>query len=263
MRSDRHTSRMGAIVKAWVGVVVFAMGLPAQAAPTPAPDNSLKTKDYLDAGVPPIDKAWTTDDYKKGVKALSDIAAKDATQLPRYKSGTSGELFAHLIAQKNIDAMTDKAVSVDERINMAAALGDYVPVFMLYVGAIKPGRTFDAETLELGGFLLRAELAANGAVDDFVAAHPDRKGNDGFKKMQGGFAQTAEGVIDFMMDKVNVRKSEAARFAVELKDVLPKLVVLFDPEAQAHIKAQLKEFIAKEDDKPLKAALADLLTALK
>jgi hypothetical protein len=262
--SNRRISRLGAFILVLAGFVAMSMGQPrAQAEPTPAPDNSLTLKEYIDAGVPAIDKPWTAGDYQKAGTTLADIAKKDPTKLPRLDSKNSGDLFAHIIAQKNLAGLTDKTVPVDTRIKMAETITAYVPIFAAYADAIKPNQTLDAETLKLGGFILRAELAAGQVVEEFIAAHPDAKDNAGFKQARDGFAMTAGGVVEFMMDKDHIRKSEATRFAGELKGVLPDIVALFNADAQVIIKNQLKDAAAKEEDKDLKAALTDLLASLK
>src|SRR5438105_120503 len=93
----------GAVAMAAAALALLALSICVRIAhagptlPTPAPDNSLPVKEYVDAGVPPIDKPWMEDDYKKAGTALSAIARTDPTKLPRFGSKRSGELFAHVI----------------------------------------------------------------------------------------------------------------------------------------------------------------------
>jgi hypothetical protein len=243
-------------------LLALSAAVPALAGPTPAPDNSLTVKEYVDAGVPPIDKAWGPEDYAKAATALEAIIKGDSTKLPRYKSKNSGEMFAHIVAQKNLDVYGDKTVSVDMRAQKAGLLGDYVPMFALYGNAIKPEHTFDSEALELGGFVLRAELEAARVVDEFKTAHGMKEDNAGFKQARAGFAQTIGGVFEVMMDHASIRTSETTRFVGELKEFLPKLVAELTPEAQQQFKAKLKEYAGNEADKELKEALTGLLAGL-
>ena len=219
----RQTSRLGAWVLALAALVALSAGAPAaQAGPTAAPDNSLTVKEYVDAGVPPIDKAWTPEDYKKAGTALEAIAKGDVTKLPRFNSKNSGELFAHITSQKNLELFGDKTVPVETRAEKTRTIVSYLPVFVVYANAIKPDQTFDAETLELGGFILRAELAAAQVITELKAAHNIVDDNEGFKATRAGYAQTVGGVLEFMMDHANIRTSETVRFIAKLKEFLPQ-----------------------------------------
>ena len=161
-----------------------------------------------------------------------EIAALQEQEVRRDVRSTSKR-------QKNLDIYGDKTVSVDLRAQKAGLLGDYVPIFVLYGNAIKPENTFDSEALELGGFVLRAELEAARVVDEFKAAHDMKEDNAGFKQVFAGFAQTIGGVFEVMMDHASIRTSETTRFVGELKEFLPKLVAELTPEAQQQFKAKL------------------------
>jgi hypothetical protein len=232
------------------------------ALPTPAPDNSLTVKDYVDAGVPPIDKAWMEDDYKKAETALSAIARTDPTQLPRFGSKRSGELFAHIISRKILDLLSDKAVPIDTRIDNDWVMDACGPILDIYDRAGKPDRVFDVEQLELSGHIMRAQLAAAIAMNEFNAAHKKEEG-PGMKQIRTQFATCATMTLNFMMNHASVRTTEAVRFAGQLKEFLPKLQGELLPEAQQQLKARLKKFAEGEGDKELKKALSELVLALK
>ena len=199
---------------------------PVRAEPVPAPDHSLAIQKYLDAGVPPIDKPWTPEEFRKAAKVLEDMAAKDVTQLPRYNSKASGVLFAHIIAQENLYGFANKDIPVDTRIKLVNDAAAYLPLFVLYTHSVSTERTFDAEMLELGGFILRMEMAESGVFGEFMAAHPEKKDDArtqaGFVQMRDSVERTAGALLDLMMDRTYVRTAEATRFARELNDNLPR-----------------------------------------
>jgi hypothetical protein len=198
---------------------------------------------------------------------LKKIAANDPTQLPRFESAKSGEVFAHMISQKNLDAFTNKATPVDNRFEMAEHVDGYVGMFNLYAAELKPEHTFDIESLELGGLILRVEVAAVTVTPEFLDAHAERKNlksvQDGLKEMRGGYAQSAGGVAELLVAHDSVRPSQAVRFIGELKGYLPSLVAALEPDAQKKLKAQIKTAGDAEQDKDLKHALGDLLAAMK
>jgi hypothetical protein len=263
--NNRHSLRP--IATAWIAAGLFAFWVGTATAAAPAPDHSPVLQKYLEAGVPPIDKPWTPEDFQRAAKVLEELGAKDVTQLPRYNSENSGVLFAHIIAQENLSSFTDNNVPVDTRMKLVNDAPAYLPVFVLYVHAATAEQTFDTEMLELGGFILRVEMAEAAVFDEFVAAHPEKKDETrttrGLKQMRDSIAQTASGLIELMMDRTCVRTSEATRFAQELKYVLPKCAAALLPEAQDHLKSQLKQAAANEQDTGLKTALTELLAAMR
>lgn len=65
-------------------------------------DQSLSTSEYEKLGMPSIEKDWTMDDWASAVKVVGKLK-NTPEKLPRYKSPTSGKVFAKLTDRKTID----------------------------------------------------------------------------------------------------------------------------------------------------------------
>ena len=189
---------------------------------------------------------------KKAETALSAIARADPTKLPRFGSRQSGELFAHIISRKNLDLLSDKAIPIDTRIDNDWVMDACAPILDIYAHADKPDRVFDVEQLELSGHIMRAQLAAAVAMNEFNAAHNKKDQGPGMKQVRTQFATCATMTLNFMMNHASVRTAEAVRFTGQLKEFLPRLQAELLPEAQQQLKARLKKFADDEADKELK-----------
>ena len=228
------------------------------AAPVPAADNSLTTDQYIAVGMPPIDKPWTFDQYDALATALQKVAKDDPTHLPRYMSPKSGDVFDRMISQENLKSFYDKNIAVADRLTAFGGLTKFLAIVTMYSDASKPTAALDIELLKLGGFILRAELAACLATDEYVAAHPEAKTAAGVNQVKSGSAQSAGGVVDMIVAHSEVRMIAAVAFMPEFKDVMNSLLPELLPDAQDAFRKRVNTELAKETDPILKGAWRDM-----
>lgn len=76
-------------------------------APSPPPDHSPSVKTYTDAGVPDISNAWSGEEMIRAAESLEKLTRSGKNSLPRVQSPNSGELFARLVADDNLNFARD------------------------------------------------------------------------------------------------------------------------------------------------------------
>jgi hypothetical protein len=73
----------------------------------------LTVEQYVQRGIPPLDRPWTGDDFNKTSQALRELASQG--QLPRLGSGSSGEVFAHMISPRNLEQYENASSPLENR----------------------------------------------------------------------------------------------------------------------------------------------------
>jgi hypothetical protein len=132
-------------------------------APVVALDSSLTWPIYRAAGVPEIDRAWSVDDYRRGVQIFGKMAGVSRAELPRRDSPRSGVVFARLVDRDNF-----AAVAAPGAAEPRARLGqDYLEVYpgllQLYAPATD-GLDFGVEQGELIVALFELQKAVSVGV---------------------------------------------------------------------------------------------------
>jgi hypothetical protein len=252
-------------IVAFAAIAQFSAG-PARAqdaaSPVAAADNSLTTAQYIAAGMPAIDKPWTLDQYDAVTAALQSVAKDDPTHLPRFMSPKSGDVFDRMISQENLKSFYDKSIPVADRLQAFGGLTKFLAIVTMYSDASKPNAALDIELLKLGGFILRAELAACLASDEFVAAHPEAKNDpktaDGLNQVKAGSAQSAGGVVDIIVAHTEVRMIASVAFMPEFKEVMKALLPELQPDAQDAFRKRIIAELGKETDPFLKSEWRDM-----
>ena len=264
-------SRAG--LKGRIGLIALVFAVASLSATTSgaeavaAPDHSLTVAEYGAKGVPPIDKPWTSAEYLDAEVALQKIAKDDPTQLPRFASPQSGAVFDRMISSQNLPPVVDRKSEIGGRISsMEPLLNDGVQVFLVYIKASTPTGSFDAEGLELGGFLVRAQIRAVMLIDEAIKEKAALGTNDkilsALKQTKAGLAQSAGGLVQMIADRDTVRTSEAVRFSKVLKKLLPDAYSHMLPEGQSALRSILEKAIANETDSKANAGLVEIQAAL-
>lgn len=102
-----------------------APSTPAASAPEAPLDTSLTWPIYRAAGVPEIDRAWSVEDYRRGVQVFGKMTGASRADLPRRDSQRSGSVFSRLVDPDNF-----AAVAAPGDVEARARLGeDYLAVF--------------------------------------------------------------------------------------------------------------------------------------
>lgn len=124
----------------------------------PYADNSLSTSEYLEMGIPSIDKQWTATELNETLQLLKELKEEDKLALPRKNSPYSNEVFTHLSSIDNFNILRDKNVDISERMTEAYLLLHLSnSIIDLYQESHEPNERFGKEVLTL--MELKAYLA--------------------------------------------------------------------------------------------------------
>ena len=115
----------------------------------PYPDNSPYSRDFMDVGVPSINRAWNANDFESAFLVLDQIYEMDKFSLPRANSEYSGDLFARMVAIQNFEFVVDKRINIGKRVIDFEHLKE-VPFRLLiyYIENYEEQERFGREVLE-------------------------------------------------------------------------------------------------------------------
>jgi hypothetical protein len=236
----------------------------AQARPGPpvAEDNSLTPAEYRAKGLPAVDKPWTDAEYAAAAKALEAILAADPSQLPRRESPKSGPVFARLVAVENFAPLEKKRQAADQRLSQAGRYGNAVQqLASIYARATNQyKKSFDAELVDLSAFNLeladRLRVLGDELVQEVTYNDPQHDKREEVRdRIHYSFVAVIDSALAAFPQHHAYRKSELARFAGKLGDVLPRLYPVLPDNAKRDLPARLEKLANDEQDPALKEAL--------
>lgn len=227
-----------------------------------APDHSLTPAIYIQRGLPANDRPWVGADYRQTASVLKTLMETDPTLLPRYKSPSSGAMFARIVSPENFGRFRNEAFSRQTRIAEASdILGGVSRILLVYNSATDQTRVFDSEEVELSRFLLEISRdfmqltdARNGLSGDMPAM--DRQ------QMSQGLASIMSGCLRMLKEKNFFRPSELVRLADTEEVIFPQIFSYLPPGTQLELKVRLEGMIKAETDPMLKERLIRIAAAL-
>lgn len=119
-------------------------------------DNSLSVDDYVELGMPDIDRIWGMADYTQAYNVLSKIKWEQPIELPRKDSERSGSLFEHMVSLEYLSFLQDSTMSLNakaERISEFTRVYDYW--IDIYTIPILKRNHYHREIIDLQIFNLR------------------------------------------------------------------------------------------------------------
>lgn len=227
-------------------------------------DKSLSIAEYREAGLPAPDAPWTAHDMDKAVSALTAIAQKDPSQLPRYQSPRSGEVFARLAADENLTIYRDRSLAIEERLPDALTyLQAGNEVFALFLGAFDKDSVGDNEVVDLADAQFRATVVITALVKELL---PALDKNDptyverlkGLKTMKSGLATMVEGVLEMLVDS-DLGPSARTRMLGQLQQTLPSIIPELRAADQLETLRLLRALLKDPDMQNLKPQMQELL----
>ncbi len=230
-----------------------------------APDHSLKAATYIQKGLPAHDRPWSGQDYQQAAAVLQVIALADATQLPRYGSPISGDVFARIVSLDNLKLSRDRTVSQALRLQAASLiLMNMSQVTMIYASATTTEKVFDSESVELLRFTLETCHDIGQLTEAVLASAPTNNENrkKGLDQVGEGLAQVVNGSLITLTEKKAYRTSELIRLAQTIETTLPTMMALLPAGTQQEIPVRMKRLIEQESDAELKEQLARVAAAL-
>ncbi len=230
-------------------------------------DKSLTVEQYIKAGVPAHDRSWSGDDMARAASVFMGISEKDASQLPRYKSESSGKAFERLTADSNFDMYRDLSLPVDHRFPDAMTyMQAFNQVFMLYFSAFNRDAVGGSELIELSNVQLRMSVVMINLTEEVLPSldkddpsFPTRM--NGLKQMKGGMASIVAGSLQTLTESHAYRTSDLKRFAGYLEATLPDILPELPDGSQTETLARLESFLDDPKMEDLKPELDSLFAA--
>ncbi len=234
----------------------------------PPPDQSLNSDEYLKEAVPFHGRIWNGEDMKWAATVLESMEEKSRGRLPRFQSPNSGEVFARLVADDNLDLYRNTSAPLPQRFPDAIEfMQSSNQVLKLYLAARNRQEVGDSELVEFLGLQLRITVAMIQLVDEFVPTldqsdptYPTRMA--GLQRMKGGMATIVEGVLTTLTESSAYRVSERKRLAGYLETALPKILPAISETARTEVLSRLRSLLANSDMQELKPDLEKVLRAV-
>lgn len=238
-------------------------------------DRSLTTAQYIKLGLPKCGRPWSSSDMSRAAKVLTEIANRDARELPRHQSPKSGQVFARITADDNLDGLRKKSFPVTIRTGFALQfLHAATSIGKLYgTLAVEEGAASE-ETTELIGLTLRIATALKGLSDEVL---PTLDKNDptsatrlkGLKQLTTALGPVLQGALNQALASKKLKPETRTRMLKYMDQTLPDLVKVIPPKAREEVLAKLKtlserpEFAEHQQDiKPLLDKLSQSLEEL-
>ena len=238
-------------------------------APEPPADKSLSMDELLKAGFPAHDRDWVSTDVRAAAEILNAIAAKDATQLPRYRSERSGRAFERLTADANLDIYRNKTLPLSQRLLGAIEhLNSMNQVLKAYIEAFTRQNVGDSEVIELLGAQLRSAVVMTSLTDEFLPTldkndpkYPARM--EGLKTMKGGMAQMVFGTLITLTESEAYRPAERKRLIGHMQGTFPKILPALLEDSRTEARQQIRNYVKDPRLQELSEDLEKLLTAIE
>ena len=232
---------------------------------SPPVDESLTLDDYISRSLPSHDRTWSGDDMRRATEALTEIAKHSAANLPRYESARSGDAFARLVADDNLDLSRDRSIPIDQRMRNASQLMHSTnQLLKLYMAAFTPRAVGGDELVEIMGSQLRISTVVFQLVNEQLptldkneSTYPVRM--QGLKQMRNGTASIIFGCLQTLTESQTYRMSERKRLTEHLQKVFPQIVPELSPENYSELLIRVRDLAADSEMGQLSSELKRLL----
>jgi hypothetical protein len=222
--------------------------------PNDLPAESWESADYVKAGMPAVDHAWSVEDLKTTLEVLTKETGGHRDRLPHRSGGKSSAVFSRIIEAP--EAIADPVQAYGAHAERFDVLNEISKLYMVSeMAAASP------EYYALIGRMLHEAMALDSGADGFLATiaadDPSRPARiEGLQKMRSGYSTMLLGGLMMVSD---IRAPEAARIGLsrDLAAVLPSMY----PHAEAGTKQMIKEQLDKMHDLFKDGALKSALPA--
>ena len=250
-------------------LLLFAFSSKAQTTVSPYPDNSwdLETYEYL--GIPAIDKTWEEVDLRVFLKYMEKIYNADKWSLPRKDSPYSGQLFEKMLDIELLTPITDKSLSIENRIKYLNTLLEYSNfIAAIYKENNRTTERFGIEVLASYSFLVYSSHRVRLFLDEMRATLPKNTVvQPEFKKM---YNQSTEQVVSLLKLLIISFEKEVNRydnnvlsdFSLEAVQAMEKCWQLLSKVQQDDLLKEL-ETLKKHPIKQVRKEFTGLIKRLK
>lgn len=224
--------------------------------PSKAPPREMwATADYVQAGVPSLDVAWTAEQDAKAAEVLAKVAKEDAARLPRFQGAKSGEVFGRLIAP-----LPEPPGGLMDRVTAHLKRYEAInQISKLYVDVSDPTGVPPREYIELIGALLVEATSMTPSLETFLTSIPADDPSlptrrRGLEKMRVGWAGLIWGATLTAGD-LRVPTDDRAALMRHVVKALPVLYPFCLADDRRRIADQVSALQDALDDGPLKDAV--------
>lgn len=232
-------------------------------------DHSLTPEEYSRLNLPDISEPWTPEQCLiAAIRVLKPLAEKDHTQLPQFRSETSGEVFARIVSMENIAWLNDPARPLDDRwAGFVKYLQALFPVFEIYrqAPATSPdpadhAKVFDQELVELFHVLSQTAVAGSRIRKAILKTLPDddpRRSTQQatYRQMQKGFAQSIFDALLWLSRRQEFRPGARIRLSQYIGQALPELMPEMTYPDRYRILQTIENLVGSEDNPSVRKAL--------
>jgi hypothetical protein len=210
-------------------------------------DRSLTAEEYATLGMPAHERLWSYVDMTNAAKVLTDIAGRDASQLPRFRSSKSGAVFDRLVSKENLGLLRNKTLPLSVRMPSGLEfLQAANNVNKLYLTGFLQGKVGNDEMTEMTGLVLRMSSMMTELVGEFV---PTLDKNDpkyptrlkGLQQMKAGMGTVMQGVLMQISEPKTWNPETLGRFVGYMDECFPVLIVSVPPSVQKETLSQLRK----------------------
>ncbi|WP_166831012.1 hypothetical protein [Thalassoroseus pseudoceratinae] len=244
--------------------------VPAESAQLkPLADNSLTTEEYIRLGLPAPDREWIGSEFTGIAAIIGQLAQRDATQLPRYQSPKSGDVFARLVSTENLEFYRNSQVPMQQRMPASLAHTQGLnTVFWNYLSLSAQQSGLSGEIVELAGAQMQLSLVIRELATELL---PQLDPNDptypvrmeGYNRMKKGFAMTFTGCLQMLSETDRYEMKDLKRLLTHVQATLPQMMPHLSEGSQLENLVSIEKLIENPELEELRPELKKLYTQLK
>lgn len=245
---------------------IHEVDLPLADDPMLPDDFALTPIEYVEAGVPAHDRMWSGTDMLRAANSLAAIAQDGARRLPRYRGARSGEVFARLTTDENLEFYRNRSVPLEQRMGEGLNYMQAVKqLLVLYLSAINQESIGAGEIVEVLGAQLRMSVVMFGLVDEFFPTlnktAPDYGVRmDGLKGMKSAMALVVSAGLQTLTESQTYQTEDLKRLAGYLQDTLPDILPELSEGSRRETLVRLRSFV---DDSRMQTLQPELTALMK
>lgn len=231
-------------------------------------DESFSMESYRSLGVPPADKVWGNEEYRKAVDVLLQEPVRS---LPRFESKRSGAMFARIIATENLLPAGGYQTIVDRGPEATQAafirMTDYMePLtklrdYYLQKGEVK--QPYGKEVVRLSFFMVQSARAVVDLTEAFISTLPEQKRMasstvDSKNRLREGLRQLILRSIEMLGEEESYDDADLEFLAEGLRQDLPMIAGYFNAAQVKSLRVQIATLSDKHRSPKVRASLQRL-----
>jgi hypothetical protein len=236
-------------------------------------DESLTVEQYLGLGVPPPDRAWQAEDYKKAGRVFSKLSRE---QLPRFESPRSGEIFARIVSLDNFDRpegitqldLEGHDVMSSQMMRLANTAMDVSLLALQYIDPMVGLQPYSAEIARLTLYSLQLTRATRELVEWFPK--PDREDREAVEErieQQTRLGKTlytmAFGIVGSLQGDDYLDPDDQIYLADGLRFEGRQVFKFLNKSQKKDLRALIQKVLAEHSNTDVRTALKSLLAETK